>query len=223
MKQDSDKKRFRLTGGDRIVAIVILVLTVLTLVLSVVNALGFRLVVGEIYIILPMAALLLLLGWGMSALWRKMKQSVFRKVVGAVLILVMVLLLMLAMTYGSLYSGLAIPKKYAVVSEDGHSLVVMRALDPDQTRIDARHASRLAADPEGNPDITAEDWGYTYTAYARALMGLFYRADSLLEGEVHIGFASKAELMVEWTGDEGHFFIKNPEPGDEGEMRAMAR
>ena len=51
---------------------------------------------------------------------------------------------------------------------------------------------------------------------------LFYHPDSLLEGEVHIGYASKAELMVEWEDDVGHFFIKNPEIGDEGEMRARS-
>ena len=68
--------------------------------------------------------------------------------------------------------------------------------------------------------MTAEDWGYTYTAYKPALMGLFYRPDTLLEGEVHIGYVSKAELMVEWEDDVGHFFIKNPQIGDEGEMRA---
>ena len=222
MKQEREKRQFRLNGKDRIVAYILLAMTVLTLALAGLSALGYRLVPGNIYILLPTATLLLLLGWGMSALWRRMKPGTARKVVGALLIMLMVLLLMLAMTYGSLFSGLTIPKQYAVVSDNGHSLVVMRSLDADKDRIEARHAARLAADPEGNQEYTAEDWGYTYTAYARALLGLFYKSDSLLEGEVHIGFASKAELMVEWTDDTAHFFIKNPEVGDDGEMRARA-
>lgn len=222
MTQKTVKKRFRLTGKDRIVAIVILVLAVLTVALSGLSALGYNLVFSEAYFFLPIATLLTLIGWGASALWRRMKQGIARKIVGGALILVMVLLAMLAMTYGSLFSGLTMPKKYAVVSNDGHSLLVMRVLDPDKDRIDARRAARLAADPEGSQDITAEDWGYTYTAYARALVGLFYKPKSLIEGEVHIGYASKAELMVEWTDDVGHFFIKDPEVGDEGEMRAKA-
>ena len=41
---------------------------------------------------------------------------------------------------------------------------------------------------------------------------------------MRIGYASKGELMLEWEKDntEGRFFIKNPEPLDEGEMRAKA-
>lgn len=222
MKENKSKTRFSLTGGDRIVAFVLMFLVIVSLALAGLDALGLSLVFGELYLFLPMTAALLLVGWGLSALWRRLKNRVVRYIVGALMILLMTLLLTLALTYGGLYSGLTLPKQYAVVSDDGHSLVVLRVLDPDQSRIDARHAARLAADPGGDSEITAEDWGYTYTAYARAGLGLFYRPDSLIEGEVHIGYASRAELMVEWMDGVGHFFIKNPEIGDDGEMRARS-
>lgn len=221
MTENRRARRPRLGCGDRIVIYILLALMAASLVTAGLNALNLRLVAGEIYLLLPMAALLLLIGWGLSALWRRIKKDVARKVVGGVLVVLMALLLMLALTYTSVFAGMNIPQKYAVVSDDGHSLVVMRALDPDEGRIEVRHAARLEADPDGDPEMTAEDWGFTYTAYAPAGMGLFYRPDSLLEGEVHIGYGSKAELMVEWEDGVGHFFIKNPEVGDEGEMRAQ--
>ena len=84
----SQPKKSRLTGGDRIVAWTLLVMVVLTIVLVVLNALNLRLVAGELYLFLPMMVLLLLIGWGGSALWRRMRPGGLRKVVGAVLIAV---------------------------------------------------------------------------------------------------------------------------------------
>ena len=216
----SQPKKSRLTGGDRIVAWTLMVMVALTIALLVLNALNLRLVAGELYLFLPMMVLLLLIGWGGSALWRRMRPGTVRKVVGAVLIAAMALVVMLALSFTTMFAGINVPRKYITLTNEGHSLVVLRALDSDQTRIDARYAARREADPESNPEMTAEDWGYTYTAYKPALMGLFYKPDTLLEGEVHIGYVSKAELMVEWEDDVGHFFIKNPQVGDEGEMRA---
>jgi len=216
----SQPKKPRLTGGDRIVAWTLMVMVALTIALVVLNALNLRLVAGELYLFLPMMVLLLLIGWGGSALWRRMRPGTVRKVVGAVLIAAMALVVMLALSFTTMFAGINVPRKYITLTNEGHSLVVLRALDSDQTRIDARYAARREADPESNPEMTAEDWGYTYTAYKPALLGLFYKPDTLLEGEVHIGYVSKAELMVEWEDDVGHFFIKNPQAGDEGEMRA---
>ena len=214
------KKRFRLTGGDRIVVWVLLVLLVLTVVLMVLNMMNLRLVAGELYLFLPTMVLLLLIGWGGSALWRRMKPGGARKAVGAVLLIVMSLVVMVTVSLVSMFASINVPHKYFTVSNEGHSLVVMRALDGNEERFNARHDARLAAYPDSNPELIAEDWGYAYTAFKPALMGLFYRPDTLLEGEVYIGYTSKAELMAEWEGDVGHFFIKNPEIGDEGEMRA---
>ena len=222
MTETKNARRGRMGRGDRIALCLLIALVVFTLVISGLNALNLRLVAGELYLILPMLTLLLLIGWGLSALWRRLKPGAVRKVVGAVMVLGMALLLMLALTFASVFSGMNIPSRYAVLSDDaGHTLVVMRGLDPDEDRMNLRHEARLAADPEGNPEMTAEDWGFTYTAYAPAAMGFFYKPDSLLDGEVHIGYGSKAELMLEWSDGVGHFYIKNPEVGDDGEMHAQ--
>lgn len=211
----------RMARGDRIVICLLLVLLVVTLILSGLNAMDLRLIAGEIYLILPMIALLLLIGWGMSALWRRMKPGTARKAVGAALVILMALILMVAMTFTSVFTGMNIPHRYAVMSdEEGHTLVVLRGLDPDEARMKTRHEARLAADPEGSQEMIAEDFGFTYTAYAPAAMGLFFRPSTLLDGAVHIGYASKAELMLEWSDGVGHFYIQNPEIGDEGEMHA---
>lgn len=222
MTETKKERRTGFTGGDRIVLYMLLALAIAIVVVLVLNGLSMRLVAGELYLFLPLAVVLLLLGWGVSLLWRRMKPGALRKAVGAVLVVAMLILVMLATTYVTLFAGMNIPRKFAVVSNDGHSLLVMRVLDSDEGRIEARHAARLAADPESDQAVTTADWGFTYLAYAPKVMGLFYRPDSLIEGEVHIGYASKAELMVEWEDDVGHFFIKNPETGDDGEMRAKS-
>lgn len=214
------KKRIRLSGRDRIVAWLLLVMVVLTVLLAILSAAGLRLMAGETYLFLPMMVLLLLIGWGVSALWRRMKPGVARKVVGGLLILAMSALALLGLSFASIAAGMNVPRQFAVMTNEGHRLVVLRALDGDEARLEARRAARLEADPDSGENYVAEDWGYTYTAYKPVLMGLFYDFNSLLEGDVHIGYASKAELMVEWEDDVGHFFIKNPEVGDEGEMRA---
>lgn len=214
------RKRFRLTGGDRIVFYLLLALVAIMVILTVLSALNLRLVAGELYLFLPVMLVLVLLGWGVSALWRRIRPGGIRKVVGVVLVIVMALVVMLSLSFASMFAGINIPRKYTVMTNEGHSLLVMRGLDSDTERLEGRRAARLAAYPDSPQELVGEDWGYTYTAYKPALMGLFYRPDSLLEGEVHIGYGSKAELMVEWEDDVGHFFIKNPEPFDSGEMRA---
>lgn len=221
----SSRKKFALRTGDRIVLIALLVLAVLTLIVNLLNAAGLRLVAGAVYLILPLTLLLVALGWGFSALVRRIRRPVPRKVVGWVLAALMLVIGMLAMQYGGFIAGLTMPRRYAVMtSPSGTRLIVMRALDPDRDRMDARRAARLAADPSGDPEFDISDWGYVYTAYAPGPLGWFYRPDTLIEGAVNIGYASAGELMLEWEEADtvGHFFIKNPEANDSGEMRARA-
>lgn len=220
MTQTEQGRRPRLGRGDRIVVGILIALVVITMALSGLSALNLRLMTGELYVFLPLMTLLILLGWGLSAVWRRIKKDVVRKAVGIVMVMLMALLLMLALSFASVLSGMNLPSRYVELTNEGHRVVVMRALDPDEGRINARREARLVADPEGSQEMTTEDWGFTYTAYAPAGLGLFYRTDTLLDGEVHIGYASKAELMVEWSDDIAHFFIKNPEIGDDGEMHA---
>ena len=212
--------RPRLMGRDRIVALMLLAMAVIMVILGVLLALGLRLVFGDLYLFMPVIMLLTLVGWGFSALARRIANPRARLAAAVAMVVVMLLLALLALTAVSVAGGLIIPRKYADITGDGGKLVVMRSLDPDEGRISARREARLAADPEGNPETVVEDWGYVYRAYGTDPMGIFYRKNTLLEGEVCIGYASKAELMVEWEDDIAHFFIKNPETGDGGEMRA---
>lgn len=224
MKQ---KRRIFQRPGDRIVARVLLGILALTMVISALRgAAGLALVDGGAYLYLPLAMILIAIGWGFSAVFRRLKRPALRGIFGTMMVLVMLGLLTLGMSYASFAAGLSFPHRYVVMTAPDveHRLLVMRMLDPDEARIEQRRQTRLEADPEGEPNVTAEDWGYVYTAYAPGPLGLFYKVDSLLEGEVYIGYASKAELMVEWEDDNtvGHFYIKNPEPGDSGEMKARA-
>lgn len=218
------RKKWALRPADRIVLIVLLVLAVLTMVINLLSLANLRLVPGALYVFLPLALLLVAVGWGFSALARLIRRPTLRKVVAWLLAAAMLLLALLAFQYAGVVAGLTIPSQYAVMTspEKGHKLIVMRCLDIDEARVSARREARLAADPEGSPDYTADDWGYTYTAYAVGPFGWFYKPDTLIEGAVNIGYASPGELMLEWEDDEtvGHFFIKNPDPNDSGEMRA---
>ena len=221
-------KRIFARKGDRIVLWVLLALVVITLILSALRQYaGLALIHGELYLYLPMLILLVLLGWGMSAIVRRLKHTVVRGIAGGVMGLVLMVLFTIGMSYGGYAAGLSFPQKYVDMrSPDGKGkLTVMRELDTDEARIAARREARLAADSDGIPEAVAEDYGYRFTAYATDPLGIFYRLNTLKEGEVHIGFASAAELMVEWEEDGrvGHFYVKNPEVSDGGEMRAVAR
>ena len=213
--------RFRLAGVDRVILIVLAVLLGLMVILGLLTRLGLNLIKGEVYILLPIAFALGLLGWGAYALFRRIRSRGVRTVVGALLVLVMFALLSLGMSYGSFVANLTVPQKYAQLrSPSGkHTVVVLRVLDGDASRASQRQEARIAADPEADPAQIAEDWGFVYAAYPKAL-GIFYRSDADVEGEVYMGFTSKAELMAEWLEEESvaHFYVKDPGPGDGGEF-----
>ncbi len=222
------KFRFFTRTGDKIVFWLLIGLMVLIMIISALGRFAnLQLVHGELYIYLPLILLLVLAGWGLSAIFRRLKGKVARGVGGTIMVLVMLALITLGMTYGGIAAGLSFPQRFIdMTAPNSHRrVIVMRGLDTDEARVQARHEARLAADPEGSTDLIAEDWGYTYTAYAPGFLDLFYKVDSLKDTDgIHIGYVSKAELMVEWEDDEtiAHFYIKNPEPQDEGEMRVAA-
>ena len=222
MKREK-KRRFLQHTGDRITFWVLVGIMATTLVISALRGIaGLALVDGGLYLYLPLSLVLIAVGWGLSAVFRRLKKPALRGIFGTLMVLVMLGLLTIGMTYASFAAGLSFPHRYvSMTAPDGvHRLIVMRMLDPDETRIEQRRQARLSSNPDGDEKITAEDWGYVYTAYAPGPLDLFYRVDSLMEGEVYIGYASNAELMVEWEDAIGHFYIKNPETGDSGEMRA---
>ena len=220
-KKTERAPRFRLAGADRVILIVLAALLGLMVILGLLTRLGLNLIKGEVYILLPIALVLGLLGWGAYALFRRIRSGAVKFAVGALLTLVMFALLMLAMSYGSFVANLTIPQRYVELrSPSGkHTLVVLRVLDGDEARASQRQAARIEADPESDPAQIAEDWGFLYAAYPKTL-GIFYRSDADVEGEVYMGFTSKAELMAEWLEEESvaHFYVKDPGPGDGGEI-----
>ena len=223
-----NKPRLRLLShtGDRVALIVMILLLVVTLLINLLNALGLTLVEGALYIFLPLVLALVALGWGSSLIVRRITRPTLRRVVAVVLVLALLGLAGIGMQIAAIASGMNYPMVYAVMTapDNIHRLIVMRGLDIDEQRAYARRDARLAADPDSDPEVTIDDWGYIYTAYALGPLDLFYKPKTLIEGRVRIGYASKGELMLEWEKDntEGHFFIKNPDLLDEGEMRASA-
>ena len=223
MEKKETKRRLQLSGANKVVLIVLVLLTVVTVLINILKTRGLSLIHGELYLLLPLSILVVAVGWGAFALFRRIGNRTVRVVAGILAAILLLVVLTIGMSYLSVVISLAIPQRYATVStEDGaHRLVVMRVLDTDEDRVEQRHAARLESDPDGTEEITVEDWGYIYTAYA-PVGKLFYRPESLLEGEVHIGYASRATLMVDWQEDAtiGHFFVRDPEVCDGGEMLA---
>lgn len=222
MKENNGRERRPLfRRSDRVIMIVLAAMILLSVVLYILEHAGLALIRGEIYMFLPMAMVLTALSWGAYAVVRRIQRKTLKTVVGAVFVLAIVVIMLFGLTYGSFVASLTLPQKFGTVTSPSGSrtLVVMRALDSDEERIGVRRSARLEADPDGDPEQIAEDWGYLYAAYPKAL-GVFYRTDANAEGEISIGYASEGTLMVEWLNDEAeaHFFVQNPGPGDGGEI-----
>ena len=218
--ENTEKRRFSLQKVDKIILIVLAAIALILIVLSIMSRCGISLIAGELYLYGPFAMMFILLGWGAYAIFRLLKKKILRIVVGTLLAMVIFMVGTVGFTYLSFVSNVSIPQKFSeVVSPSGaHKLVVLRGLDPDEARIEHRKEARLAADPDGNPEIEVNDWGYKFYVYPKTL-GFFYRADAQVEGEVYIGYASEGKLMVEWLNDEktAHFFVEDPDIADGGD------
>ena len=214
-------RKLNLTPGDRTVGIIFLALLALTAVLTVLGNLKISLVRGEILLFMPFLLICLLLGWGVSVIVRRIKRPVLKTVVGVALGLVLAFVAMLGFSYVSFVATLSIPQPYnTLVSPSGaHRLVVLRTLDADEERVQAHAAARQAADPESSPDVIAEDYFYSYTAYP-TLAHFFYKSDADVEGAVITSYVNGATLMVEWSDDESeaHFFAAEPGVGEGGDL-----
>lgn len=209
-------------------------LIVLIVVLSILQRCGLTPVKGEIMLYLPLLAMFVLVGWGVYALVRRIKNRTVRLLVGGGVAMVLVLVLVIGFTYISYMGFYVIPQRYtALTSPSGaHKLLVMRTFDTDEERVQARKAARLEANPDDGEEERIEDWGYLYRAYPPAL-GLFYRSNANVEGEVCLAIndypaateAAEAEkpahgtLMVEWLDDEAtaHLFVADPGVADGGD------
>ena len=221
MSGEQAKKRRALQGPDKFILIAVGLLIVCSAVLTAMQRGGLTLIHAEMLVYLPALAVFILLGWGAYALFRRIRRRTLRMLVGTLMGVVLVLLLLLAFSYISFFCSLTIPQRCAeVTSPSGaHRLVILRVLDPDESRIEARRAERIAEDPESDPEVTPDDWGYIYTAYPRT-MGAFYRSDADVEGEVCLSYAGGGTLLVEWLDDEAtaHFYVDDPHTSEGGDF-----
>ena len=160
------------------------------------------------------------MGVSIHSLVRRIRKNGVRLAVTLGVSLVGFLVVVLAFSFVGYMASVNLPQRYASLTspDGGHRLVVLRSYEfPDDEHIALRQDARREAEPEVEADLVAEDWGFAYAAYPRAL-NIFYRADADVQGEVHLGYASAATLMVEWPdGDTARFYVQDPEPGDDGE------
>ncbi len=218
---ETAQKRLNLAPGDRVTGGIAVALLALIAALTVLRKLNITLVRGELLLFMPYLLLCLLLGWGISAIVRRIRRRALRIAVGAGLGLALACVAMLGFSYVSFVATLTIPQRYNTVSSPSgaHRLVVLRTLDDDEDRVREHAAARQAADPESSPDVIVDDYFYIYTAYP-ALAGFFYRSDADVEGAVTASYVDGATLMVEWSDDESeaHFFAAEPGVGEGGDL-----
>lgn len=230
------KRRFSLNTADKVILGILGALAVVIIAVNVMYRCGLALINGAVMMDLPLIALAVLVGWGGYALIRRIRKPVVRTVVASLAALLMLVAVVLVVSYASYVSYYTVPQKYATVrSPSGaRKVVVMRGFDIDSARSDQRKAARLEADPEGSQDLAPEDIIMLYRAYPEVL-GLFYRVDADVEGEVCLAYAdgaaagdgdgSAAEapahgtLMVDWLDDEAtaHFYAENPGVAEGGD------
>lgn len=134
---------------------------------------------------------------------------------GAVIIIVAVVLL----TFFTVVLNLNTPIYHTTLaSPEGKNVVVMREWGDDTDLMDIRAAERWANDPEAvEGEFIKEDLGYSYFA-AKKVLGMFYNTNARSEGYLEIGSNSQAKLMYKWEGEKLSMYIKNPQPGDAGEI-----
>ena len=145
MVQTQKKRRF--STGDRVAAVALAVLVAVALVVGVMQRLHLSLIQGELMLLLPLVGALLLVGWGASALIRRIRNRAVKIAVGAVLGLGLLVVAMIAFTYLSFIATVTLPHAYVTMTSPSgkYKLVVMRSLDTDEDRIRARQTARLEA------------------------------------------------------------------------------
>lgn len=210
--------RFRLNKVDRIILIVLIALMLALAVLSIVSRFGLILIKGSLYTLGAFASLAILLGWGCYALVRIFKKRSMRMVMGTLAAVVMFLLITVGASLISVFSSISIPVEFDTIVHGDKKVVILKGYDLDEDRMALRKEERLKNDPTAETEETAEDYGYRYYAYPK-VMGIFYRADANVEGEIYVGQASQAQLMIEWLDENtAHLFIENSEIGDGGDF-----
>ena len=235
-EKNTEKKRFSLSTPDKVLLGISGVLVVAIIAVNIVYRCGLALINGAVMMYLPVIALAVLVGWGGYALIRRIRKPVVKTVVASIAALLMLVALVLVVSYASYVAYYTVPQKYATIKSPSgaRKLVVMRGFDIDSGRSDERKAARLEANPDGSPDLVPEDIIMLYKAYPEVL-GILYRTDADVEGEVCLAYAdptatagedetdaeapARGTLMVEWLDDEAtaRFYADNPGVAEGGE------
>lgn len=217
MNENKAKLKIRLNTVDKVILIVLIVLMVLMAAVSIMSRFGLMLINGSLYILGAFAGLVILLGWGGYVLVRVFKKRSTRLVMGTLVSVVIFLLTVVGVSFITMFSAISIPSEFDTVVNGDRKVVILKGYDIDEERMALRFNERAKQNPGVEITESPEDYGFCYYAFPKA-MGIFYRADADVEGEVYIGQNSQARLMIEWTDENtAHLFVDNPGIADGGD------
>lgn len=217
MNENKAKLKIRLNTVDKVILIVLIVLMALMATVSIMSRFGLMLINGSLYILGAFAGLVILLGWGGYVLVRVFKKRSTRLVMGTLVSVVIFLLTVIGISFITMFSAISIPSEFDTVVNGDRKVVILKGYDIDEERMALRFNERAKQNPGVEITESPEDYGFCYYAFPKA-MGIFYRADADVEGEVYIGQNSQARLMIEWTDENtAHLFVDNPGIADGGD------
>lgn len=142
-------------------------------------------------------------------LCKKIEKTWLRRLTGTLGSALTIVAGIVMLVFFTIMSEFAVPAYYnSFESPSGRTAVVLREYSANAEL----RSQRSIIDDDGSDQL-----GLTYTAYPR-VAGIFYDATRPGEGTLEIGLHSSAQLMYEWTDENTmHLFIRDPQPGDEGE------
>lgn len=191
-----------LRTSDKIILGVVAAMLVATIALNILERCGLSLLNAPVMLFLPILALFALVGWGVYALIRRIRNNVAKIAAGGVGVLVLFGALILVFAYLSFVAYTAMPHHYRTVTDPngGHRLAIIWRFDSDPERNEAsvneRIAARLEAYPDSDPETVADDVTVAFEAYPQVL-GLFYRTNADVEGQVFLAYTGNiAPLSV---------------------------
>jgi len=231
----------KLSGINKVFAIILLVLMVVLIALGIVERMGYPLIYTHVTLLGTGVMLMVLLVWGAVSLFRRFSSRMSRIVGGTLLGLVVFFIGMAGLTYLLTYAQLAMMQPYATISSPaGEKVAIMYTVDTGfvseeelratEARMDARKAQldaeaaaageAVAVTPDDAEvvDYPSEAYGFVYAAFPR-VMGMFIDATADSQGLIYRGSVSEAEIKYEWLDDNTvRFYLNNAEVGDEGEI-----
>lgn len=189
------------TGTKRVliaIGIAVALILVMGVVLRIMAGKGLVFVKMEWCAWLALLPMLILAGWGIYTVYKKIGQKVLQKLVTLVLILVLLVLIAVANTIITLSVG---SKFGDVRSPGGREITILQGYYFNDSE---------------SEDFVGE--GVVYIAYPKKF-GLFVDMNAESEGEIIKSVDSMAKLMVEWPEENvAHLYLEDPEASDSGEI-----